>query len=140
MPPADFADRALKALDAIPLEVLHGMPLECDGASQALSQMLLHAGIEHEVHIGSLTVEGSGRIPLHWWVVLADGAVCDIRARMWLGNAPSVPHGVFVPTAVQRYQTKTKRSPEKSAILFSILTSQTLDQFVSSITNADVVD
>ena len=35
---SEFATRVLNALDALPLEALHGMPLECDGASQALSQ------------------------------------------------------------------------------------------------------
>lgn len=50
MDPAAFASRVLQALDALPLdalplealplEALYGMPLECDGASQALSQVL----------------------------------------------------------------------------------------------------
>ena len=137
MPPAEFAARALKALDAIPLEVLHGMPLECDGASQALSQVLLHAGIDHAIHIGSLSVDGSGHIPLHWWVTLPTGQCCDIRARMWLGDAPGVPHGVFLPTAAQHYHSKAMRAPVKTAVLFSILTSQDLDAFVESITSAD---
>lgn len=82
MPPAEFTARALEALDALPLEVLHGMPLECDGASQALSQVLLHAGIDYAIHIGSLSVDGSGHIPLHWWVTLPTGQCCDIRARI----------------------------------------------------------
>ena len=137
MPSAEFAARALEALDALPLEVLHGMPLECDGASQALSQVLLHAGIDHAIHIGSLTVDGSGHIPLHWWVTLPNGLYCDIRARMWLGDAPGVPHGVFLPTAAQHYQSKAMRAPVKTAVLFSILTSQDLDAFVASITSAD---
>jgi len=141
MAPTQFAARALEALDALPLEILHGMPLECDGVSQALSQALVHADIDHEIHIGSLTVDGSGRIPLHWWLVLPNGAwYCDIRARMWLGEAPVIPHGVFQPTRSQRYLAKAKRSPVKASVLFSILTSQDLDEFVTSIFTADLVE
>lgn len=110
MPPAEFAARALEALDALPLEVLHGMPLECDGASQALSQILLHAGIDHEVHIGSLTVDGSGRIPVHWWVVLPNRECCDIRARMWLGEAPEVPMAFFNQPALSGTRPKPQTS------------------------------
>ena len=130
---SEFAARALEALDGLPLEALNGMPLECDGASQALSQILIHVGIDHEIHIGSLAVDGVGQIPLHWWIVLPDGAHCDIRARMWLGEIPGVPHGVFRPTGAHSYQSKKASAPVKAPLLFWILTSQDLYAFVAGL-------
>lgn len=42
------------------------------------------------MRFGHLEVEPYGRKPLHFWVVLADGSHCDIRARIWLGEGGRV--------------------------------------------------
>ena len=136
---SNFATRALEALDGLSLADLHGMNLQCDGASRALSHVLEHVGIDHEVHIGRLDVKDVGTIPLHWWVVLSNGAHCDIRARMWLGSDPAVPHGVFQPTSNHRYQSKQVTGPETSSLLFWILTSKDLASFVTAIKTGETV-
>ena len=78
---------------------------------------------------------GQVHVPMHWWVVLPDGSHCDIRARMWLGDASTVPHGVFLPTAGHCYQSKATKAPVKAPVLFQILTSQDLGAFVARLTS-----
>jgi hypothetical protein len=85
--------------------------LECDGLTRIISTLMQRDGIEHRVQVGSLDVTGAGHIPLHWWIVLADEKVCDLRARMWLGDDPSVPHGVFVPEAHHHYTPANELMP-----------------------------
>lgn len=125
--------KSLQAIAARAMALLDGLPLECDGASRALSIVLQHVGVEHELHVGSCTVEGAGRIPLHWWVVLPDGAHCDIRARMWLGEASGVPHGVFHPGAAQRYESRAVEVQQASPVVFWVLTFMELQDFVDSL-------
>lgn len=96
--------------------LLENAPLECDGMTRCISTLLHHHQIEHSVHIGALTVEGGGRIPLHWWIVLEGGEHIDLRAQMWLGTHPHVPHGIFLPTHVATYQMRVKpRSSQRAA-------------------------
>ena len=57
---------------------------------QRNTEYLTLKGIEHEMRFGHLEVEPYGRKPLHFWVVLADGSHCDIRARIWLGEGGRV--------------------------------------------------
>lgn len=118
-----FAARSLALLDKL--------PLECDGVSRALSYLLQRDGIAHEVHVGSLAVEGVGRIGLHWWVQLPGGVVCDARAPMWLGRDPRVPHGVFVPQPQHSYRTHDIHFLEFSPIVFWVLTGRPIEDFPS---------
>ena len=115
------------------LETLDPLPVECDGVSRALSQYLMLKGIEHEMHFGDLEVEPYGRTPLHFWVVLADGSHCDIRARMWLGEDGRVPHGVFQPLAHQRYQSRGVERPPFSPLMFWILTQLDITDFAQQV-------
>lgn len=71
-----------EAIAARALQLLDGLPLECDGVTRALSLLLTREGIKHVIHIGALQVEGVGRIGLHWWIVLPGGQIYDARARM----------------------------------------------------------
>ena len=68
--------------------------LECDGLTRIISYILQMAKVDHLVEIGALHTETVGEIP-HFWIKLHDGYIIDYRARMWLGNNPKVPHGVF---------------------------------------------
>ncbi|WP_306555202.1 hypothetical protein [Acidovorax sp.] len=104
------------------LRLLDPLPLECDGLARALSMLLARDGIEHQVHIGALSVAGVGRIPHHWWIELEGGEICDARARMWLGADERVPHGVFEAQAWQGYASKRAMRPTLSPVLFGILT------------------
>lgn len=96
-----------------------------------VSAMLSREGIPHQVHVGSLHVAEAGLIRLHWWVVLEDGQHCDFRARMWLGAAAGVPHGVFVPNADQVYVSQSILRPDQVAIpadLFGLMTGVDFDK------------
>lgn len=89
----------------------------------------MREGIEHVIHIGALEVDGVGRIALHWWIELESGQICDARARMWLGDDPRVPHGVFEPRAELRYDGKAVKGFDYSPVMFWILTEKPIDDF-----------
>lgn len=71
-------------------------PLECDDLTRVLHSVLYRQGIEHTCFVGSITdtSKHKGFSP-HFWIELPDSTVIDYRARMWLGNKPEVPHGIF---------------------------------------------
>lgn len=74
-------------------------PVECDGFTRLAHTALANAGIKHTCMIGRLISAGGERqSPIHYWIELDDGQVIDYRAKMWLGDVESVPHGVFHPT------------------------------------------
>lgn len=71
-------------------------PVECDGFTRLAHTALVNAGIEHKVLFGKVvSVDGTKELPIHFWIELPDGHVIDYKARMWLGNADDVPHGIF---------------------------------------------
>ena len=72
------------------------LPLECDGLTRVLSYLLDQNKIHHRVMQGSVKVVDKNFRP-HFWIELPDGHIVDYRARMWLGNKPNVPNGVFKP-------------------------------------------
>ena len=74
-------------------------PLECDGLTNVFHFFLTQAGIAHAVFHGQVEDRetGEGFAP-HRWIRLEtkEGPmVVDYRARMWLGERESIPHGVF---------------------------------------------
>lgn len=108
------------------------LPLECDGLTRCISMLMQREGIEHRVHTGSLSVAGIGRTPLHWWIALPDGRLCDYRARMWLGASDAVPHGVFAPQLRHDYLVHSVRQAAEVAlhpVVFAILAERDLDSF-----------
>lgn len=87
--------------DAIILHLIQEndpLPLECDGLTRVLHTLLARAGISHTVFIGGVVHHPThvGQDP-HLWIDLDDGRRLDCRARMWLGDHPDVPHGLFEP-------------------------------------------
>jgi len=47
---------------------------------------------------GTLTLTGTNTgAPVHFWIDLPNGQRIDYRARMWLGDHPEIPHGIFNP-------------------------------------------
>lgn len=84
------------------LAPLDQLALECDGLSRVVAALLSREGIEHQAHQGTLQTP-QGRIGLHCWVELPDGAIIDFRARMWLGE--EAPHGIFYPDKESRYES-----------------------------------
>lgn len=87
-------ERALTPLD--------GCALECDGMTNVISYLLRQHGIDHRVESGELQDTRSSKIVKpHLWVRLLSGRIIDFRARIWLGTAVGVPHGVFPAEAYE---------------------------------------
>ena len=75
------------------LDDLDAAPVECDGMTRLVIGRLAKAGIAYRAYVGSITLGDKAMSP-HWWVEV-DGLTIDYRAKMWLGDSPMVPHGVF---------------------------------------------
>lgn len=121
------------------LKPLDQAPLECDGMSRAVSTLLRRENIPHRILAGQLAVETVGDIPLHFWVEFPDGAVCDFRARMWLGVEGDIPHGVFYPAIAQQYHaTGSLEEDGLSPMMFEILTGLSLSAYAAPGTSTHV--
>lgn len=78
------------------LERYDSCRLECDGLTRVLSYVLSNADIPHTVMLGEIIDRlTDNSFSPHLWIELADGRVVDYRARMWLGEAEYIPHGIF---------------------------------------------
>ncbi len=111
---------------------VNALQLECDGLTRVISTLLQRDGVDHRVFVGQLEVDGVGTIDYHWWIDLLDGTLCDLRARMWLGEFQDVPHGVFAPSDLQRYLAKEEIEVRSVALippLFQVLTGVQLASF-----------
>lgn len=103
--------------------MLDPSPLECDGMTRCISTILSRMGEPHTVHFGELAIDGVGRIPLHFWIELSCGLIIDLRARMWLGEGGSVPHGLFEPKPDVHYCSHgTQTDFTLSQAIFEVLT------------------
>ncbi len=69
---------------------------ECDGMSRIIHTVLATEGIEHQLRMGIL-IKDKQEVEPHFWIDLPSGERIDYRARMWLGDNLSVPHGIFQP-------------------------------------------
>lgn len=111
-------------------------PLECDGLTRVISTLLTREAITHAVRVGTVEIDGAGRIPLHWWIELPESIVIDYRARMWLGDTPQTPHGVFKPSPAQRYVANPRADTGPggplsplSGTLFRVLSGSSLNAY-----------
>jgi hypothetical protein len=112
------------------LHDLDALPLECDGIARTASKLLEREGVEHTVHIGKVVIEGVGTICPHFWIELPDGRLLDLRARMWLREHETVPHGVFVPQPHQHYTSEgVLEVGNEHPIVFFALAGKPLDEF-----------
>jgi hypothetical protein len=68
------------------------LPLECDGLTRVLSNILKEKNIDHKVFCGEVQRKDEVVIQFHMWIEV-DDIFIDYRLRMWLGDNP--PHGVF---------------------------------------------
>lgn len=75
------------------LSDLDSAGVECDGMARLITTRLQEHNVDHQVMVGSVALNDAV-IPLHYWVMVGELTV-DYRARMWLGDSPLVPHGVF---------------------------------------------
>lgn len=102
------------------LSDLDAAPVECDGMARLITTRLQERGIDHQVMSGSVTLNGDV-IPLHYWVMVGELTV-DYRARMWLGDSPFVPHGIFrQDTCAARYEGEPVHMEALPPTLVSIM-------------------
>ena len=72
--------------------------LECDGLTHVIHKVLSDKNIEHTIYIGRVIYSfNDEQIPIHYWIDTDDLRI-DYRVKMWLGDMPDIPHGVFYPT------------------------------------------
>jgi hypothetical protein len=102
------------------LNDLDAAPVECDGMVRLITTRLQERGVEHRVMVGSVVLNDDS-IPLHYWVEVGDLTI-DYRARMWLGDGPLVPHGIFrQDTCAARYRGEQTPMEALSPAVVSIL-------------------
>ncbi|EOV0986130.1 hypothetical protein ACW6AV_003622 [Edwardsiella piscicida] len=84
-------------LEAV-LMTLDDCQIECDGMTRVISYLLNKAEIRHSCMYGFVQNEQTKDIVTpHFWIILEDGWLVDLRLRMWLGDNDTIPHGVFHP-------------------------------------------
>jgi len=99
-------------------------PLECDGLTRVIHTVLDREGIEHTCFIGQITDTSQQKsFAPHFWIELPDHTIIDYRARMWLGDRPEIPHGIFNPSDYQNmiYEGNAADLEPLSQPLFNIL-------------------
>ena len=111
------------------LELLDALRLECDGMTRVVSSLLQRDGVAHSPMVGNLEVPSVGRIAQHYWIELGDGRRIDLRARMWLGDDPRVPHGIVLANHAHSHFTGRPIHFSPSPIVFWALTGRTIDDF-----------
>lgn len=121
-------------MDDASLAQFDKLHLECDGMTRCISTVMQRDGVEHRIRVGSLTVSDVGTIPYHMWIEMPDGQICDLRARMWLGEHAQVPHGLFMPAEHHKYSVQSEPTLAQmrlSPVVFSILASMPMNSFTA---------
>ena len=104
------------------LDPYDSTPTECDGLTQLCSTVLKKQGISHQPMAGILSYKKS-TVPIHLWINLPDGFRIDYRARMWLGQSETIPHGIFKPSdyPVVIYEGEPIELEPLSQVVFDVL-------------------
>ncbi|WP_153039745.1 hypothetical protein [Pseudovibrio sp. Ad37] len=72
---------------------------DCDGMTAIISYHLRKAFVPHTCIQGGLNDRTTGALVApHFWICLDGEFLIDLRARKWLGDEESIPHGVFHPS------------------------------------------
>lgn len=111
------------------LASLDALRVECDGMARVISTLLQRDGISHTPMAGRLAIEGVGQIVPHCWIELKDGRRIDLRARMWLGDDPRVPHGIVPADALGVQYEGKPFQVVGNPLVFWALTDTTMDAF-----------
>lgn len=121
------------------LAPLDQLALECDGLTRVVSALLTREGVEHQMHQGALETP-EGRIGVHCWIRLPDGAICDFRARMWLGE--DAPHGIFYPDESIHYGSRGELRiiDLKNSKIFQFIFGIDINSYPSLINNFNLFD
>ena len=126
---AACSDNNFHGVTVIPNDILEKLTrystlaLECDGMTRVVSYVLRQANIPHDVYMG-LVYQGEEKlVPIHYWVTLPDARIIDYKLRMWVGDRPDVPHGIFIPSDFPDFEYAGRIiSMPVSALIFGILT------------------
>jgi len=99
------------------------LPLECDGLTRVISYILDKNNIKHKTCIGLISNKKDREVD-HFWIELQDGRYIDYKARMWLGDNETVPHGIFNPSDYKEteYICNKKIDLKTSEYIFRVLT------------------
>ncbi len=109
------------------LDVYDRSSTECDGMTRVCHTVLTRENIPHVCVVGVCRY-GAKYLPIHLWIDLLDdlkGYRVDYRARLWLGDSPDVPHGVFRPEEfpkVSYQEVAPRKLPLLSDHMFKVLT------------------
>lgn len=96
----------------IMLEGLDDAPVECDGMTHLITHVLSSAGIPHTPKVGYVrNICSEQTVSPHCWIELPDGWCIDFRLRIWLGDEPDIPHGVFHRLDYPGIEYSLKTSP-----------------------------
>lgn len=116
---------------AAALAPLDPAALECDGMTNAVSNLLRAADIDHQSCQGHVVDANTGdTVVPHCWIAFEGGWVLDFRLRMWLGERPEIPHGLISPLDQARfaYHGTTTHVPMLSKPLLAMLTDGMSDR------------
>jgi hypothetical protein len=106
------------------LKIHEEYPLECDGYCRLAAHYLATNDIEHSVKYGEITSKVKN-VGYHCWIEVGDVTI-DYKARMWLGDSESIPHGLFTKKDYPscRYHEQGEHNfTELSPVMISILTT-----------------
>ncbi len=107
------------------LSIYDQCQLECDGMTRVLHTVLEKQNIPHAVWVGTVkhTPTDTTFAP-HFWITVGDVFV-DYRARMWLGDIPDIPHGIFTLNEFPdiAYEGEEAKLPVLTDQLFMALTA-----------------
>jgi len=113
--------------------------LECDGLTRVLHTVLTDANVGHMVCLGKVSYQQPEFaltlvVEPHLWIELegsdGDCVIVDYRLRMWLGEAATVPHGVFDPveySGMIEYAGKPIYLSLLDKSVFQVMTDPTLN-------------
>lgn len=121
-------DEKLARLDQILLKY-DKVPVECDGHTLIVSNLLRQLQITHERAYGEVVLSTGQIISPHLWITCHSYTI-DYRLRMWgrfsVSNLDTLPHGLFftetIPSSVEYVKMGSAPAPMLSDDIFDLLT------------------
>lgn len=121
-------EEKLARLDQILLKY-EQVPIECDGHTLIVSNLLRQLQITHERAYGEVVLSTGQIISPHLWITCHSYTI-DYRLRMWgrfsVSDLDSLPHGLFftetIPSSVEYVEMGNSPAPMLSDDIFDLLT------------------
>lgn len=113
-------------------QVLHKydqVPLECDGHTLIVSNLLRQLQITHQRSYGKVVLSTGQIISPHLWITCHSYTI-DYRLRMWgsfsVSDLDTLPHGLFfnevIPSSVEYVEMGNAPAPMLNDDIFDLLT------------------